>query len=141
MCAFGLGIGVATGDEVEVKETVVEEKVKKKEKEREGRVTSAPAEEALPLPPPVMDFASLTKGLAPKRAAPAEDGTSGGKSDVVPGPGRRKRRRQASPAPAEGAKKKKKKKKKPADGEADGATESSKPMSAVDRAMAMLMGG
>ena len=115
-------------------------KGEEKGKEREGRVTSAPAEEALPPPPPVMDFASLTKGLAPKRAAPAEDGTSGGESTSSPGRvaetatvARRRRRG--------GAKKKKKKKKKPADGEADGATESSKPMSAVDRAMAMLMGG
>ena len=140
-CAFGLGIGVATGDEVEVKETVVEEKVKKKEKEREGRVTSAPAEEALTPPPPVMDFASLTRGLAPKRAAPAEDGTSGGKKRRRPRAGSAETATVASPAPAEGAKKKKKKKKKPADSEADGAAESSKPMSAVDRAMAMLMGG
>ena len=40
-----------------------------------------------------------------------------------------------------GERAKEKEEKKPADSEADGAAESSKPMSAVDRAMAMLMGG
>ena len=145
--AFGLGIGVDVPREA--KETVKEEKVKEKEKEREGRVKSAPSEEASTLAPPVMDFASLTAGLAPKRAAPAEDGKPGGKKRRRPGAGSAEKAAATAAATstatatatAEGAKKKKKKKKKSADGEADGAAGSSKPMSAVDRAMAMLMGG
>ena len=149
--AFGLGIGVDVPREA--KETVKEEKVKEKEKEREGRVKSAPSEEASTPVPPVMDFASLTAGLAPKRAAPAEDGKPGGKKRRRPGAGSAEKAAPtgaptataavtgAPTATAEGAKKKKKKKKKSADGEADGAAGSSKPMSAVDRAMAMLMGG
>ena len=147
--AFGLGIAIGVAAphvEVEAKEKVKEEKVKEKEKEREGRVKSAPSEEASTPAPLVMDFASLTAGLAPKRAAPAEDGKPGGKKRRRPGAGSAEKAAATgtatatATATAEGAKKKKKKKKKSADGEADGAAGSSKPMSAVDRAMAMLMG-